>query len=271
MLTIGSVFAGIGGIERGLELLGLGPVVWQAEANPYRRAVLAKHWPRARRYERVEEVGDEAPWVNILCGGFPCQDVSQMGKRAGLRGQRSGLWREYVRAIRVLRPDLVFVENVPELVAELGEVLGPLAQLGLDAEWGVYSAEEAGAPHLRRRIFILAWPLADTDGNGCEGRGRTWTRAALSAAARGGAMADAHSTGRPIGADAENHERTGPRAPRCPCWPAEPDVGRVAHGVSSRLDSRRRRHRLAALGDAVVPAQSALAFLDLAQRAGMLS
>lgn len=163
-MKIGSLFAGIGGLEKGLEDAGVGETVWQVEINPYCRAVLATHWPDAKRYDDICTVGaHNLEPVDVICGGFPCQDISFAGKGAGIvEGSRSGLWSEYVRLIRALRPRFVVVENVRALLVRgLGRVLGDLADSGYDAEWGCLSAAGVGAPHLRQRIFILAYA---TDG-----------------------------------------------------------------------------------------------------------
>src|SRR6187200_1732128 len=102
-MTIGSLFAGVGGLELGLEWAGLGPTLWQVEQDKFCRAVLEKHWPQAERFDDVCTVGSAnlAP-VQLICGGFPCQDVSSAGKGAGLAGERSGLWREFARVVREL-------------------------------------------------------------------------------------------------------------------------------------------------------------------------
>lgn len=155
--TIGSLFSGIGGLELGLERAGLGPVLWQAEIDPYCRAVLARHWPRARRFERVQEVtGESAARVGVVCGGFPCQPVSTAGDRRGADDER-WLWPEYARIVAELRPAIVVAENVLGLrTLGLRSVLGDLADLGFDAEWACLSAADVGAPHLRRRLFLAA-------------------------------------------------------------------------------------------------------------------
>lgn len=160
-MRIGSLFSGIGGLEKGLEDAGCGSVVWQVERDPFCRSVLAKHWPHAKRFEDVCAVGlDNLPPVNIICGGFPCQDISYAGKGAGLAGERSGLWREYARIVRELRPRFVVVENVSALLARgLGDVLGDLAALGYDAEWHCVRASDVGAPHRRERLFVVAYAL----------------------------------------------------------------------------------------------------------------
>ena len=157
-MKIGSLFSGIGGLELGLERAGLGSVVWQAEIDPFCRQVLAKHWPDVTRYDDVRSVGHGAASVDVVCGGAPCQDVSLAGKRAGIEeGTRSGLWIEYARIIEELAPSIVVAENVLGLrTLGLRRVLGDLADLGFDAEWTDFSAAEVGAPHRRRRIFIVA-------------------------------------------------------------------------------------------------------------------
>jgi len=155
--TIGSLFSGIGGLELGLERAGLGRVAWQAEIDPFCRAVLAKHWPDAVRFSDVKEVGRGTARVDFICGGFPCQDVSLAGKRAGLDGARSGLWSEYARVISELEPKAVVIENVLGLrTLGLRRVLSDLADLGFDAEWSDLAASDVGAPHRRRRLFIVA-------------------------------------------------------------------------------------------------------------------
>lgn len=161
MLTIGSLFSGIGGLELGLEWAGLGPVKWQVEINDYARKVLEKHWPDVKRYKDVKEVGKHnLEPVELICGGFPCQDISVAGKRAGIKeGTRSGLWFEMCRIIGELRPRYALIENVPGIYVQgLSIVLSDLAQIGYDAEWTHLSAKEVGAPHLRERVFIVAYP-----------------------------------------------------------------------------------------------------------------
>lgn len=264
-MTIGSLFSGIGGLELGLEMCGLGPVIWQCDADPCSRIVLEAHWPGVKRYEDVRSIDASAQRPDIICGGFPCQDISNAGKRAGIAGERSGLWFEYARVIRDLRPRLVFIENVAALANRgLDAVLGSLAEMGFDAEWGVFSAAQAGAPHKRDRLFILAhahgvagkpW-RPDHAGQGARGRN----------ADRGGQRADvAHADG----ARLEVGSIEPSRAERAPVergriqdnpWSAEPGLCPVAYGVPSRVD------RLRLLGNAVVPQQAALAWRALVAR-----
>ena len=159
-MRAGSLFSGIGGFDLGLERAGF-TISWQVEIDPYCQRVLAKHWPNVTRYGDITAMDwTTVQPVDLLCGGFPCQDLSFAGKRAGIDGARSGLWSEYVRAIRHLRPRYVLVENVPGLLsnAYMGRVFGDLAQSGYDAEWTVLSAAQFGAPHLRNRVWIAAYP-----------------------------------------------------------------------------------------------------------------
>ncbi len=316
-MTIGSLFSGIGGLELGLEWAGLGPVKWQVEQDDYANKVLAKHWPDVRRYTDVREVGrHNLERVDLICGGFPCQDVSVAGKQAGLKeGTRTGLWFEYARIIGELRPRYALVENVPGLVGTggLNRVLADIAEIGYDAEWTHLSASDVGAPHRRQRIFILAYPNSDTRngqlGLGSHGRENEAEQAGVGGKAvadtngglcvqqadeirtgrntandGGGDVAHAERGGRDKGRTATRREegiiadrlRSGGRkesmahsdrtrqlqpqrmqqdkrrrpfdsGQQAGHWTTEPDVGRVANGVPSRVD------RLKCLGNAVVP------------------
>jgi DNA (cytosine-5)-methyltransferase 1 len=159
MMTFGSLFAGIGGFDLGLERAGM-ECTWQVEIDPFCQKVLAKHWPEVKRYGDIRECGaHNLESVDLICGGFPCQDISTAGKRVGINAPRSGLWSEYHRIICELRPAFIIVENVAALLERgMGRVLGDLAQSGYDAEWQVLSAAALGAPHLRERVFICAYP-----------------------------------------------------------------------------------------------------------------
>ena len=157
----GSLFTGIGGLDLAVEMMGLGEVVWMVEQDPNCRSVLRRHYPGVPVYDDVSTL----PWASLppvdgLVGGFPCQDVSTAGARRGLGDDtRTGLWRYYRRAIRVLRPRLAFVENVAGLVSlGLDTVLADLAEIGFDAEWTTVRAADVGACHRRERLFLLAYP-----------------------------------------------------------------------------------------------------------------
>lgn len=157
-LTFGSLFAGIGGFDLGLERAGM-VCKWQVEIDEYASKVLAKHWPNVHRWDDVCTWPQEnTEYVDVICGGFPCQDISYAGKGAGLDGERSGLWFEFARVVREMEPRAVAVENVAALLTRgLDEVLGTLASLGYDAEWDCIPAAAVGAPHIRDRIFILGY------------------------------------------------------------------------------------------------------------------
>lgn len=166
-MTVGSLFSGIGGFDLGFERAGF-EIKWQVEIDPFCRRVLEKHWPAVRRYEDVQTVGvADLDRVDVVCGGFPCQDISSSGAKSGLAGMRSGLWREFARVVGELRPAYAVVENVTDLLSRgLGDVLGDLAALGYDAEWHSIPAAFVGLPQARERVWIIAY----LDGGGCEGR-----------------------------------------------------------------------------------------------------
>lgn len=159
-MRIGSLFSGVGGLELGLEWAGVGHTVWQVEQNEYCRSVLARHWPDADR-STTDVRGCSAGGldsVDVICGGFPCQDISNAGKGVGLAGSRSGLWFEFARIVGEFRPKYVVVENVSALLARgIDAVLGSLASLGYDAVWTTLRAADVGAPHRRERLFIVAY------------------------------------------------------------------------------------------------------------------
>jgi DNA (cytosine-5)-methyltransferase 1 len=157
-LTFGSLFAGIGGIDLGFERCGM-HCKWQVEINDYATKVLEKHWPEVHRERDIRQCGaNNLERVDIIAGGFPCQDISYAGLGAGLDGERSGLFFEAVRLVRELRPRAVVLENVSALLTRgLDRVLGTLAEIGYDAQWHCIPAAYVGAPHIRDRVFVLAY------------------------------------------------------------------------------------------------------------------
>jgi DNA (cytosine-5)-methyltransferase 1 len=156
-MTYGSLFSGCGGMDLGLERAGM-TCVWQVENDPYAQKVLQKHWPDVRRHDDVRTFPPEGEWgCDLIAGGFPCQDISLAGRGVGIGGERSGLWFEFARILRVLRPRFAIVENSAALANRgLWAVLGTLAELGFDAEWAVLPASAFGACHIRARMFIVA-------------------------------------------------------------------------------------------------------------------
>jgi DNA (cytosine-5)-methyltransferase 1 len=216
-MNVLDLFSGIGGFSLGLERAGMRTVAF-CEIEPYCRAVLAKHWPGVPCYDDVEtltadRLRADGISVDVICGGFPCQNISIAGKGEGIAGRRSGLWKEFARIIGEVRPRYVIVENVAALLGRgLADVLGDLAALGYDAEWHCIPAFAVGAPHRRDRVWIVAYP-AQQHVDGTRHTRSRW-----------------------------RYELT-----NSDWWLIEPHVGRVAHGVPARVD------RLKGLGNAVVP------------------
>jgi DNA (cytosine-5)-methyltransferase 1 len=250
MLTIGSLFSGIGGLDLGLEWAGLGPTLWQVEISEPCRRVLARHWPEAKRYEDVRSVGAPtlAP-VDLICGGFPCQDISSAGKRAGLAGARSGLWYEFARILAECRPRFVVIENVASGAAKwVDAVRGDLERLGYASLPIPIAASDLGAPHQRARVFIVGC-AADPHGKERSTLQAPKQRSRVKTAKPAGARAHA--------ADAHHQRQLQPRrveseGGRWPCdadrcWTAEPDVARVAVRLPGRVDRERM------IGNCVVP------------------
>lgn len=155
-MNVLDLFSGVGAFSLGLERAGMRTVAF-CEIDERCRRVLAKHWPGVRVHDDVRTL--EPVPCEVICGGFPCQDISVAGKRIGIEGERSGLWSEYARLIREVRPRYVIVENVAALLIRgLDRVLGDLAALGYDAEWDCIPASAIGAPHERDRLFLVAYP-----------------------------------------------------------------------------------------------------------------
>jgi DNA (cytosine-5)-methyltransferase 1 len=248
---------------------GLGPVVWQCEIDPFCRAVLAKHWPHVTRYEDVQ-AKREYPRVELLCGGFPCQDVSSAGKQRGLGGQRSGLWYHFARIVREVRPSWVVVENVASGASKwLRPVRHQLHLFGYRTRALGIAAADVGAPHLRRRVFVVAYA------HGISSRRATnTTRVATAPDAysyelreqRGGCRGsprrsetesriDGHAWP-PSNTESVGIYGTHATANPCSSWNGGrdgsapvPAVRRVDDGLSRRVDANRKR----ALGNSVVP------------------
>lgn len=225
-----ALFAGAGGGILGGLLLGW-RTVCAIELDPFCRKVLLarqrdghlEHFPI---WDDVRTF-DGKPWrgsVDIVSGGFPCQDISAAGKKKGITGSRSSLWLQMARIIGEVRPQKVYVENSPDLIHRgLGSLLGSLSSMGFSARWGVVGARHAGAPHKRDRLWIL--------GN-----------------------ADSKSKpAQPFDDEAPRMQAVGSDS-RIDWWNAEPVLDRVDDGVADRLD------RLRALGNGQVPAVAALAW-----------
>lgn len=226
-MRFGSLFAGIGGIDLGLERAGM-ECVWQVEIDDYCQRVLEKHWPDVERFRDVREVGKHnLKPVDLIAGGFPCQPVSFAGKRKG-QNDEQWLWDEFFRIICLLRPRYVFVENVPGLFSlGFGQVLGNLASIGYDAEWQSIPAKAFGFHHIRRRIFILAYAISRSRD---KIKNKTIFGPWLSRTSSNGSSKKGWIT-------------------RKPCSLPEPGLERLVNGIPSRMD----KNRIKALGNAVVP------------------
>lgn len=266
-LQVLSLFSGIGGLELGLERAGM-RTVGQVEIDPYCQRVLAKHWPDVPRHDDVRTAMDwwsseQRPRVDVVCGGFPCQDISLAGRRAGIvEGTRSSLWSYMAAAIRVLRPRYVVMENVAAILVRDRDgcipvefVAADLAEIGYDLRGDCVPASALGAPHRRDRWFGVAYPHSDGLRLESVAVARGSREAIAGADGTEGSSADVDRAGLPdVQGWGALTERAGWRTPdRSDWWGAEPAVGRVVHGVSSRLDRRGRRQRIHALGNAVVP------------------
>lgn len=249
------LFSGIGGFALGLTRAGMQPAMF-CEIEPFCQRVLAKHWPGVPIHDDVRSlnrlvVAEKAGPVDLVCGGFPCQDISVAGQGRGLTGERSGLWFEYLRIIEEVAPRWVIIENVPALRTRgLDVVLGGLAALGYDAEWHCIPASAVGAPHRRDRVWIVAHANRSRQHEQAGAGDESW----LGVAQCGGDVAHA-SIPRLPAPERETLLGTGWWDERGAVtdrsgWSVEPDVGRVVDGPAARVD---RRKRLIAIGNAVVP------------------
>lgn len=269
MITIGSLFSGIGGYELGVmqALRDKGipcRLEWQVEKDGYCRKVLARHWPNAIRYQDVNTFLDQQPTpVDVLLGGFPCQDLSIAGNMEGINASRSGLFFKIWDTARHLGCKYVLLENVPAVSIWGGAVLNEVSRSGYDAEWATFSAQSVGAPHLRRRW----WALCVANGNNRHNHHEE----------------EAIRTGR----DTPNAGSVDARTTARPS--PQPRVGGVSHGVPPRLDRhqwpagrgelplphepprvRERRDgdvaKLTALGNSIVPQCAYVVGLRLAEK-----
>lgn len=279
MITIGSLFSGVGALEMGLEWAGLGPVRWQVESNEFCQKVLTKHWPDIARHRDIRTVreGDLEP-VGLVCAGLPCQPHSKAGQRRGRQDDR-WLWPEFARIVGLVRPRFIVLENVPGLLTSdqgraFGDVLGGLAALGYDAWWDCLRASDVGAPHQRERVFVVAWlPVAHAAriGQGEQPAAVPTGRNEPECSGIPLADTDRAREQQPKGSVCIKRGRAAHRRARA----TESEVVRDAHGPSERLDTywpagrgqapflyepprtspnvANRTQRLRAIGNAVAP------------------
>lgn len=262
------LFSGIGGITLALSEW-VRPIAY-CEIDRYVQGVLLSrigdgHLPAAPIWDDIRTLRGEdlSEPVDIVYGGFPCQDLSAAGAGRGLAGERSGLYFELERIVRETKPAFVFLENVPAIRTRgLGRVVWGLSELGYDCRWTIVSAAEVGAPHLRKRWFLLAH--AGRERTGIEqGRGRRTSRQRTPKSLDHGAPESLANT------DSERLEHSSEMHTGSECfsrwnpasgrgwWLTEPDVGRVVNELPHRMD------RVKCLGNGVVPLQAREAFRRL--------
>lgn len=261
------LFAGAGGGILADLLLGHQPVC-AVEINEYCQQVLSARQkdrllPWFPIFDDVQKF-DGNPWrgvVDVVSGGFPCQDISVAGKGAGITGSRSGLWGHMARIIGEVRPRFVFVENSPALITRgLGVVLSDLAALGYDCKWTVLGAADVGAPHQRDRFWLVAHAnsMREPQPQGCiSDIGRRLGHGGEEVPDANGWGGLPWGLGRKQCTSSDEEDRERIRT----LWAAEPDVGRMAHGVAARVD------RLKATGNGQVPAVAVAAWKILTSSA----
>ena len=253
------LFAGIGGFTIGLERAGFDTAAF-CEIDPYAQKVLRKNWPGVPIYDDVrtitaERLASDGIGVDVITGGFPCQDISVSGNQAGIQdGTRSGLWSECARLLGELRPRYAIFENVTNLLNGHGgdwfkRVLWDISQIGYDAEWHCIPASELGAHHHRDRIWIIAYPRGEygRDNGQLATDQAQRTQSAIKSSAIREDVAYPNSTQcqrrcLSVGIQSQYANISGASG-----WSVEPSLGRVANGIPSRS------HRLKCLGNAVVP------------------
>ncbi len=256
-LKVLSLFSGIGGSDLGLERAGM-EVVAFCEKDKHCHKVLSKHWPNIPIFEDVTKLNKELLSnlkIDVIVGGFPCQDISLAGSRKGItKGERSSLWKEYWRIINEIRPRYAIIENVEYLRKNgLGIVLNDLSRIGYDAEWSVITARSVGLPHQRQRLFIISYPCGQRQYEYLgEGRhiqtDKEWEIAKIYSEGEG-------CQPKPIqihpilSRGAFDHIRNSFPNQRA----AVSSIRRVTDGVPKGLDENRRKQRIKQLGNAIVP------------------
>ena len=258
MIRIGSLFAGIGGFELGIErAIPNAHTIWQVEQNTFCQSILRKHWPNATIYDDVRAVGaHNLQPVDIIIGGYPCQSTSIAGKQKGLQDEnKSGLWWHMHRIIGDLKPRIVIIENVANAIRVGGtDVVGSLATLGYNCEWQIVSAAQCGAPHMRKRWFCVAY----SNGIGWDNRRDIKRQNTDRLHIQRDTTQDQQQRGkRIVGPGPHNHvnnEATQTYWQRT--QPPKPTICPMDDGISRGLDRTTRelhKQQLKALGNAIVP------------------
>ncbi len=257
------LFSGIGGFALAARWVGWETVGF-CEIDPYCQKVLAKHWPDVPIHQDVTELDGRKfkGAVDIITGGFPCQDISVAGKGAGIDGERSGLWSDLARLIGEIRPAYAVLENVSALLGRgLGRVAGDLAEIRYDCEWHCIPAFAVGAPHRRDRIWIISYPIrAERESGSGRRRVRQGDPKLADADRKRSQRIGANSY--PQGWKGQIMGQTGlcnGTSDGQGQWSTEPDVGRVAHGIPRQV------HRLKCLGNSIVPQIAEALFRQIGQ------
>jgi DNA (cytosine-5)-methyltransferase 1 len=258
-LRLLDTFSGIGGFSYAAErIVGGFETVAFVEREPFCQQILSKHWPAVPIYDDITTFNPEPYSADVVCGGFPCQDISLAGKQAGIKeGTRSGLFYELMRVVRLVRPQYVVLENVSAILANgLDIVLGALAEAGFDAEWACIPASAVGACHQRDRWWLVAYPASTI---AKQHEPHTWRQF------EGRNMQTDWNSNQEISVNAAYPSRQGQQRPK-PAWRhaagslrpnwggylSEPVLRRGDDGLSHRVD------RIRALGNAVVPQVAAI-------------
>jgi DNA (cytosine-5)-methyltransferase 1 len=252
-LKVLDLFSGIGGFSLGLERAGMKTVAF-CEIDPFCQKVLKKHWPEVLKFKDIKDLSPKEKDYDVICGGFPCQNISVGGNQKGITGKESSLWKEYWRIINEVRPRYAIIENVERLRKNgLGVVLNDLSKIGYDAEWHCITAEAVGLPHQRDRMWIISYP-------------------------RGERQHERVGEKRQIQADKKRKsQKTHTKGERCQLEPGEictllsrgsiddiknayaskradlSSVRRVTNGIPKGLHEAERKRRIKALGNSVVP------------------
>lgn len=236
MMRVLDLFSGVGGFSRGLERTGGFETAAFCEIDDFPRSILKKHWPKVPCYHDVRSITadglqSDGVFVDVICGGFPCQDVSIAGRGAGIDGSRTGLWREVIRIAEEIEPRYLVLENVSKIRSRgLEHLLIALDEIGYDAEWHCIPAAHVGAPHRRDRLWIIAHRQSNALGPDTHFLGP-------------------YPSNMHIDGGTELRDQQERVAGSLAWWSAEPAVERVVDGLPSRLDIA----RLKAIGNAVVP------------------
>ncbi len=257
------LFSGIGGFSLGLERAGMKTIAF-CEMDQNCQKVLKKHWPDVPIFDDVKKLkwSERGTPIDVICGGFPCQDISVAGKKVGIKGERSGLWKEFKRLIKEIEPRYAIIENVPNLRnLGLARVLKDLWALGYDTEWHIISARSIGAPHLRERLWIIAYPKSN---GGARDSGDILGEKKKESKIRGpesyGSSTNEISSNtynlrcwKPFASTEEASRWWSKAAARVGYWEeAQSYICGVDDGVSGKLD-KIRRSRVKMLGNSVLP------------------